>query len=124
MTKRQKVFTPRELAALIAHAREHGVEAAAREYGVQGSAVHRWLRGSALTSDGLRTMLAIADLTPAAAARHLGLSARMFRYYLAGEKVIPRVVELAVEALVGQRERRHKGRAGTVTRVAVARRVA
>lgn len=48
----------------------------------------------------LRELLAAGGYSQRGAARELGISERMMRYYCAGEQPVPRVVMLALEHLV------------------------
>lgn len=53
----------------------------------------------------VKDMLAKLQLGQRAAARELEISERMMRYYCSGEKVVPRVVMLALERLVDLQRR-------------------
>ena len=52
-----------------------------------------------MTPDELRTQLARLGLTQTGAARLLGVSDRTVRYWAAGEKPIPKSVEMLMERL-------------------------
>lgn len=49
--------------------------------------------------DYLRGLLESADLSQREAARRIGISERVMRYYLAGEREAPYPVQFALEAL-------------------------
>lgn len=58
---------------------------------------------------GIKSWRQSLGLSQAAAARELGVSTGMYQYYGAGEKEIPRAIDLACEALTGKLSMRRCG---------------
>jgi hypothetical protein len=59
-------------------------------------------------TDTLRYQLMILRLSQRGAARALGIDSRTFRYYCSGQKVIPHLLNLALEGLIARQEREDK----------------